>query len=332
MCAASAREVELDPTTTLLRLDLDSAMRSENTVKAGTIWKFTSVAFIAILQARLGLSADMSLRAESHMDHIATPIAIFGDENRTVIDDWASRDKMGIAYFRKHYPTGQVVCGDDVTVGSVVVKRDILLTVAHMFFDATCALEKTEESRCFFNDYNGDQYKLDMNSLRTGLDLESAKVGLCQLGTPTTVGQDSIIELTRDWVVIKLKKPVKNVVPYGVTSPPLDREGKAYMMVAAAADNFPNQLATTYQLCSWRDTRIGIDDDFAIYSDCDSGLGSSGSPLINEKHEIEAIQTKVSGSGKPENSPYNPYTNYNVFIPMNKKIYESIKELAEVAP
>jgi hypothetical protein len=251
--------------------------------------------------------------------HLAS---VLGEDNRIAIDAYARVYGHGVATLYRYYPTRKFVCGNSASQANIVWKSNIILVSGHSVMDDNCKIERDIEN-CALIDHDGKKYKVEPSSLTHGNIAFAVKKGTC--------GPNNALMVFQDWAVFKLRSNIPDIVPYKISAPKLEGHGRLYVVYASGAANFgpPANEVPSFQSCRWRSSLKFLPGYTIMKTDCDSGPGMSGSPLLQEG-TIEGVL--LGGHGKPNGLPFDVEERYTFAIPISREILSAVYSAAGADP
>jgi hypothetical protein len=197
------------------------------------------------------------------------------------------RDRRGSPYANSltHVrATGLVRCGSTVGTAQLVLRRDIIVTAAHVLFG-------TSGGECFFMPRmgSGEPIPIDSRTIRAG--------------SHTPLSQAA----TNDWAVARLSAPVLDATPYGLAGASLGP-----VTLCAAGNGAPTQFGA--ESCAVRSVlRTAADGVRELAIDCSGSPGGSGGAIISRNGGIAGIYIGYRSAHPDEAGPFSS-THYNFGI------------------
>jgi hypothetical protein len=243
--------------------------------------------------------------------HLAS---VLGEDNRIAIDTYARVYGYEVASLYRSYPTRKFVCGSSESQANIVSKSNVILVSGHSVLDGDCKIERDIEN-CALIDHDGKKYKVEPSSLIHGNRQFIVKKGAC--------GPTKGLMTFQDWAVFKLQGNVPDVVPYNIRAPKVGGHGRLYTVYTSGAANFgfPANAVPSFQLCKWRSSLKFVPGHVIIKTDCDSGAGMSGAPLL-QANTVEGIL--LGSTGKPDGLPFDVEERYSFAIPIDQDILSAV--------
>jgi len=197
------------------------------------------------------------------------------------------RDRRGSPYANSHThvgATGLVRCGSTVGTAQLVLRRDVIVTAAHVLFG-------TSRGDCVFVPRMGSGEPIPINS-RT-----------IRAGSHTPLSQAA----TNDWAVARLSAPVLDATPYELAGASLGP-----VTMCAAGNGGPTQFGA--ESCAVRGVlRTAADGIRELAIDCSGSPGGSGGAIISRNGGIAGIYIGYRSAHPNEAGPFSS-THYNFGI------------------
>ena len=236
-------------------------------------------------------------------------VHIVGSDDRMTFDEYAQQKKLPKReVYERFAATGIVNCNDGEFTAQVTGSPSVITTAGHGFFDADCS-PKTFEACSFFL-FGGKsgfvEYPIDMSSIRTG-------------GCPKG-------NLDRDWMVAKLEKPT-SVRPYKVPNKGIAEPGLNVIQASSLADNLKPTVKSPRHLSECQ-IREPSERYTSVYkTDCDTGLGSSGSAQLTETADglYMAALNVATKKGAKDGDGYDRATSHNYSIALQGDFLAAIQ-------
>ena len=216
-------------------------------------------------------------RVESHG---ATPVAIFGSDDRREVPDTLSalEGKIGMLYEQ----STQTLCT------AFCVGKDIIATAAHCLFQPKNNRLPDLEDVTFRLSYGKTYLTAGIFGRRTPFTKNYIAVGT------TTFNNEPPLSAPRDWALVKLERPICRFGVLKVEPRPVpelikkSEENKIFQVAYhwdykhwQLAYSMPCRIQRDYEQIKWRFIRQHfIDYDQLLLHNCDTGGASSGSPLL----------------------------------------------------
>lgn len=208
--------------------------------------------------------------------------------DRTTPAEYAAKNGLSLKSVEADFAaSGQIHCDNSHHKGSAsaeLIAKDVIVTAAHLLWepeagDHQCEV-KAAPNECRFETVVDGKVKSVpvMSVLAVG--------GHC----PDHIPDDS-----NDWLILKLKRPVKGVAPYAIGDSNTVRKGDKVLAVNGANGDLARvngRLPMTISECEWRDEVNGL-----RATTCGSSYGTSGSAILSPNREILAI---VQGDSEDE--------------------------------
>jgi hypothetical protein len=190
-----------------------------------------------------------------------------------------NRDRRGSPYANSHAhvgATGLVRCGNTVGTGQLVLRRNIIVTAAHVLYGSG-------GGECVFipGMGSGEPIPIDTRSIRAG-----SRTPLSEAAA-------------NDWAVARLAAPVREATPYGL-APPTAQPGPVTLY--AAGNGGPTQFSA--EPCAARryvNTGRGVRE---LHIDCNGGPGGSGGAIIGQNGGIAGIYIGYRSNHPDEAQPF----------------------------
>jgi hypothetical protein len=200
------------------------------------------------------------------------------------------RDRRGSPYANSHAhvgATGLVRCGNRVGTAQLVLRRDIIVTAAHVLFGSGG---------------HGDCVFLPRMGSGEPIAIETATI---QAGSRTPLSQAA----TRDWAVARLVAPVSAATPY-VLGAQMSQPGAVTLCAAGngGATQFGAENCTVRSI-----VKTAGDGVRELAIDCSGSPGGSGGAIIAENGAITGIYVGDRSTNPSEAQPYSK-THYNFGI------------------
>ena len=261
--------------------------------------------------------------------------AVVGDLDRRTEQQFADENNMTLSQVQQRFAaTGELVCGPWAQTANLALLPNLVVTAGHMFKHIESmwggmkigACEPTGQvpEQCVFRTRIGAE-------VRTEEVARAVAAGYDGCPSHRTTGMD-------DWVILKLKRPIGGVQPYGVW-PGNIRKGQK---VVSVEENFlkgdfrtvtPYSSVKSIGSCTIRNVYYR-----SFGSDCDSTKGNSGSAVLNLKpKEPPAIVGITSGSYETREQLLRAFNTHRAYhcdykegscatmhIPLAGKFFESL--------
>jgi len=198
------------------------------------------------------------------------------------------RDRRGSPYANSHThvgATGLVRCGNRVGTAQLVLRRDIIVTAAHVLVGAG--------GECVFVPRmgSGESIAIQTATIRAG-----SRSPLSQAATS-------------DWAVARLAAPVPSATPYALAA---QAPQVGAVTMCAAGNGGPTQFGA--ENCTVRSvTKTAGDGVRELAIDCSGSPGGSGGAIINQSGAIAGIYVGDRSTNPGEAQPYSK-THYNFAI------------------
>lgn len=204
-------------------------------------------------------------------------LAVMMDRDRRVSPSASSHSHVGA--------TGLVRCGNTVGTGQLVLRRNIIVTAAHVLYGSG-------GGNCVFipSMGSGEPIPIDTRSIRAG-----SRTPLSEAAA-------------NDWAVARLAAPVREATPYGL-APPASQPGPVTLY--AAGNGGPTQFGA--EPCAARryvKTSRGVRE---LHIDCNGGPGGSGGAIVGQNGGITGIYIGYRSTNPNEPQPFSG-THYNFGI------------------
>jgi hypothetical protein len=244
----------------------------------------------AALALAIGLGAAMPVSAEPKE-------GIIGPESRVVLSRFNPSPALNPRKLRqKLRATQRMVCEDQAASANLVNTNDTVITVAHLLVRPDGS-RRNIDNCVFIVDRNG-------RVTRYAVRPDTLKIGNFRGADHRVFG---LLDIVNDWMIIKIDRPVPNIQPYLLATPP---DGAFYPLkpvttITALSDNWPSRVESTRlaERCQLRHQLGGISDRHAvIIMDCDVGYGSSGGAILvglaSERPRIIGLLTDFKEEGQ----------------------------------
>jgi len=198
------------------------------------------------------------------------------------------RDRRSSPYSNAHAhvgATGLVRCGSTVGTGQLVLRRDVIVTAAHVLFGSG------GQDSCVFMPRmgSGEPIPIETRTIRAG-----SRAPLSQAATS-------------DWAVARLASPVLEATPYG-----LGRASIGAVTLCAAGNGGPTQFGA--ENCAVRSVlRTSGDGVRELAIDCNGSPGGSGGGIISQNGGIAGIYIGYRSTSPDQAQPFSS-THYNFGI------------------
>jgi len=200
------------------------------------------------------------------------------------------RDRRGSPYANSHAvgATGLVRCGNTVGTAQLVLRRNIIVTAAHVLFGSSGG-----QGQCVFVPRMGSGQPIPIET------------GTIRAGSRTPLAQAA----TNDWAVARLAAPVLDATPYALA-------GQASQLgpvtLYAAGNGGPTQFGA--ETCSVRSViRTGGGGVRELAIDCNGSPGGSGGAIISQNGGIAGIYIGYRSTNPNQAQPFSS-THYNFGI------------------
>ncbi len=210
----------------------------------------------------------------------ATPVAIFGSDDRREVPDTLSalEGKIGMLYEQ----STQTLCT------AFCVGKDIIATAAHCLFQPKNNRLPDLEDVTFRLNYGKTYQTAGIFGRRTPFTKNYIAVGT------TTFNNEPPLSAPRDWALVKLERPICRFGALKVDPRPvpelirMSEENRIFQVAYhwdykhwQLAYSMPCRIQRDYEQIKWRFIRQHfIDYDQLLLHNCDTGGASSGSPLL----------------------------------------------------
>lgn len=197
------------------------------------------------------------------------------------------QDRRGSPYANSHThvrATGLVRCGSTVGTAQLVLRRDIVVTAAHVLFG-------TSSGDCVFLPRmgSGEPIPIDPRTVRAG-----SRTPLSQAAT-------------NDWAVARLSAPVLDATPYVLAGASLGP-----VTLCAAGNGGPTQFGA--ETCAVRSVlRTAANGVRELAIDCSGSPGGSGGAIISRNGGIAGIYIGYRSAHPDQAGPFSS-THYNFGI------------------
>src|SRR5262249_31870800 len=201
--------------------------------------------------------------------------AVLMDRDRRSTPDNASHARFGA--------TGLVRCGNMLGTAQLVLRRDLIVTAAHVL------IGPRSSGDCVFVPGlgSGHPIPIETSTIRSGSHAPMSQAA------------------TRDWAVARLAAPVSAASPYGLGVP--GRLGA--VTLAGAGNGSPARFGT--EACAIRKIlQTSADGIRELAIDCSASPGSSGAALLDQRGGIAGIYVGFRSTDPNQSQPYSD-THYN---------------------
>lgn len=244
--------------------------------------------------------------------------AIIDREKRMSWEDYAkSIGKTTEEVYKKFSATGLIICGHEGATANVVLRNDVVLTVAHMFYDEKCQPIIDDFSKCYFRTrpLPGQKAKyidLDVNSM--------------------IFGEKCSLNASFDWVALKLKQPVPDVKPYRIGRKCMLTENMKVFNIAYYHSGFgdPKDPPPAVQVCNVTTRGFTGRVTGGFLSDCNSAKGASGS-AITCGDESDLYITGMLSMGNDPSYDYKPYDEFKNATIITDVSGDSVRAVVDLA-
>jgi hypothetical protein len=253
----------------------------------------TTLVSLAVLTAAFAIApvAFNGALAESTANDLSPPLASPTQVSRPlVLAVLMERDRRGSPYSNSHThvgATGLVRCGNRVGTAQLVLRRDVIVTAAHVLFGSS-----GEHGDCVFLPRMGSGQPI-------AIDTATIKAG-----SRTPLSEAA----TRDWAVARLAAPVATATPY-VLGAQTSQLGT--VTLCAAGNGAPTQFGA--ETCAVRGVIKTADGVRELAIDCSGSPGGSGGAIIGQNGEVTGIYVGDRSSSPSEAQPFSK-THYNFAI------------------
>jgi hypothetical protein len=254
----------------------------------------TALICAAVLTAAfaIGSATPNGARAESAASNILRPNDTAKPEVSRPIQlaVLMDRDRRGSPYANSHahvHATGLVRCGNTVGTAQLVLRRDIIVTAAHVFFGAG------GHGDCVFVPRmgSGESIAIDSASIRAGSHAPLSQAA------------------TSDWAVARLVAPVPTATPYVLAA---QASQLGAVTLCAAGNGGPTQFGA--ENCTVRSViKTAADGVRELAIDCSGSPGGSGGAVIGTNGAIAGIYVGDRSTNPSEAQPFSK-THYNFAI------------------
>jgi hypothetical protein len=239
---------------------------------------------VCSLLLTLAFATTSSISDEADAKIIVKPSQARASRQMAILMD---RDRRGSPYANSQThvgATGLVRCGSTVGTAQLVLRRDIIVTAAHVLFGAS-------GGDCVFLPRmgSGEPIPIDLRTIRAG-----SRTPLSQAAT-------------NDWAVARLTAPVLDATPYGLSGASLGP-----VTLCAAGNGGPTQFGA--ESCAVRSVLgTGADGVRELAIDCSGSPGGSGGAIISRNGGIAGIYIGYRSAHPDEAGPFSS-THYNFGI------------------
>lgn len=236
---------------------------------------------------------------------LVVPVVMIGKESRMTLAAYAKRKKSRKAS-RRYAATGILKCGSSTGTAQLTMSNRVITTAAHVIFSRG-GKPRVNLDKCIFKVKTGSgwaSYPIDSQSI--------------QCGTRSPYGTSA----TKDWAVMRLKKPVRNVRPYAIGSA---RVGSTIQLLASTHHNW-SKKGKTIEACKIRQTGRAAGGLRELMFDCDAGHGASGSALLRGRSMV-ALYVGYRSRNPGKAQPYSK-SHYNFAVSIDGPLKRAIMSLA----
>ena len=217
-------------------------------------------------------------------------IAVVDEPDRRTEEEFANEQKKTLLGIQRRYAaTGTLSCPRGKASANLTLVNDVITTAAHVFIDSKTCDQHTQIGQCKF-------------VIKTGQVAQELELGaLVDTGYKCP---PLLPDPTRDWVVIKLKKPVKSVIPYSVTpSSHVSADSRLTAVQAQSYDfwrgtkrkrYFPKSIGT----CSSKKIYFGEIEESFFSTNCDAAQGGSGGALLDDASSAPVLLGIIEGGNE----------------------------------
>lgn len=233
-----------------------------------------------------GLLAGVSSLALANTQPYFRPAGVFDDSDRKTAEEYATAHQTVEKVIKSRFAaSGDLHCGGMLGQAQVVVRRDVIVTVAHNIFEVGTCKPLAKLSSCKFEyEVDGETQSVALKEiLRSGYE--------CPLNKDE-FGKNRSTSVGEDVVVIRLSKPISfEVKPYAVnTNPMIERQsvtavGKSFdftRLDERGKKTFPRHYGDCKIKDSW-----GTSASTLLGTNCDSSSYSSGGGLFKYRSSSE---------------------------------------------
>jgi hypothetical protein len=274
--------------------------------------------------------------AHSSLVHKA---ALVGDEDRETEGEWMKEHHLSPKAFHDRFgASGQIECpwwrkGPSASA-SLTCRDDVISTNAHVFMDEKTGALYGRPSRCFFafNDWEHG------HPVRESIPLTDDMVAGIDLLDDRMTNKERLEKLadaSRDWAVIRLKRPAHGVTPYEVwkVNPLIDRPGNLDL-IARSAPQLDKRWPTIAH-CYYHDAEAPKTPGFGrgLGTDCDSVKGGSGGAdlrlIEGPDGKLHSVLVSIHGRSTPDNKRalYDLYRNSSYSVLVEKKLEDAFVKM-----
>jgi len=293
-------------------------------------------------------------------------VLIIDEPDRLTEEQYAETNRLPLDKVKRLYAaTGDFFCKGPqgkvrVGIASLVVKKDVAVTAAHIVYENLDCSKKADLNQCRFRvEVNGKIQELRVAEIivagqKCSQDQQPKKIAKCSLRKEVASSEFDGIKEGKDWMALCLDHPVEGVEPYRIDPDlsPLELNNQRVISVAKSLDfirkgkfdwrdlaNHPKHIGycTVREIYDWG--AFGADD-------CDGSHGSSGGAILkrvtdlNDSNKAPIFVGIRSQMGETEKEAekaarkrimthvkHNTLKLNSVFIPVQGEFLETLKEL-----
>jgi V8-like Glu-specific endopeptidase len=199
----------------------------------------------------------------------------FTPDGRQTLTEFATQKGQDPASLELQYAaTGMVICSGVYSTGQLTLKKDVITTTAHAFYN------QAGNSR---GDLNECVFSVTLNGQR---HISPIMASTLQVGSTNPYSEAP----GTDWAVARLAKPVQEASPYILSS--VAAAGTAVMLLANRHEGWRQDGQRAIEQCAIRNVEpLSALAPHELAIDCSTGNGASGSALLlnASPHELVGI-------------------------------------------
>lgn len=217
-------------------------------------------------------------------------VAQVDDPDRRTEEEFAIEHKKNLSEVQRRYAaTGTLSCPRGKASANVTLVNNVITTAAHVFIDSQTCNTHTQIGQCKF-------------LIKTGKTVQEFELG--SLSDTGYKCPPPLPDPTRDWAVIKLKRPVKGIVPYSVN--PSAHVGMDKQLTAIQAQSYDfwrgkknkRYFPKSIGICSFKKAFFQGDDESFFSTNCDIAQGGSGGALVDDSNPVPVLLGIIKGNNE----------------------------------